>query len=200
MASKRTLIIGAGYVGEAFADFAHAHGDTVVACTATDSSAHALRTRKDYAVTACDVTQRAKVESVRKDHGTFDLVLFSASSGRGGAERYREVYLEGAKNLTAVFPDGRLLYTGSTSVYAQVDGRWVDEMSEAQPDRETGKVLRETEEVVLAAGGTVARIAGIYGPGRAVLLRRFLAGPGRHGWTTADAGSTRRTVTISCGD
>ena len=103
-------------------------------------------------------------------------VLFSASSGRGGAERYRAVYLEGARNLAAVFAGARLLYTGSTSVYAQTDGGWVDESGPAEPDRETGRLLRETEEVVLAAGGTVARLAGIYGPGRSILLRRFLAG------------------------
>ncbi len=71
----------------------------------------------------------------------------------------------------------RTVYTGSTSVYAQTDGAWVDESSPAEPDRETGRILRETEGVVLAAsGGTVARLAGIYGPGRSALLKKFLAG------------------------
>ena len=176
MPATRTLIVGAGYVGEAFADFAYAHGDSVVACTASDASARALAAKKEYTVCACDVGVLADVKSLRKDGGRFDLVLFSASSGRGGADRYREVYLEGARNLANTFADAHLLYTGSTSVYAQTDGCWVDESSETAPSRETGKVLRETEEIVLAAGGTVARVAGIYGPGRSVLLRRFLAG------------------------
>ncbi len=48
----RTLVIGAGYVGEAFADFAHARGDTILACTASDSSAQALGATKKYAVLA----------------------------------------------------------------------------------------------------------------------------------------------------
>ena len=54
----------------------------------------------------------------------------------------------------------------------------MDESGPAIPDRETGCILRETESVVLGApgGGTVARLAGIYGPGRSVLLRKFLAG------------------------
>ncbi len=54
----------------------------------------------------------------------------------------------------------------------------MDEDSPATPDRETGRVLRETEGVVLGApgGGTVARLAGIYGPGRSNLLRKFLSG------------------------
>jgi nucleoside-diphosphate-sugar epimerase len=68
-----------------------------------------------------------------------------------------------------------LLLTSSTSVYAQKAGEWVTEVSAAEPTRETGRVLRETEEFVLARGGIVARLAGIYGPGRSALLRKFLA-------------------------
>jgi nucleoside-diphosphate-sugar epimerase len=52
----------------------------------------------------------------------------------------------------------------------------VTEESPAEPERETGRILRETEEIVLAGGGTVARLAGIYGPGRSVLLRKFFNG------------------------
>ncbi|OAI43303.1 hypothetical protein AYO41_02160 [Verrucomicrobia bacterium SCGC AG-212-E04] len=172
----RILIIGAGYVGEAFAEFAHAQGCELLACTATPESARALAATKLYPVLACDVSNREQVGRARSEHGEFDLVVFCASSGRGGADRYRTVYLEGARNLSAAFPKSHLLYTGSTSVYAQTDGSWVDEISAAEPDRDTGKILLETEQVVRAAGGTVARLAGIYGPGRSVLLRRFLAG------------------------
>lgn len=175
MQPARILVVGAGYIGEAFADLAHATGHEVAACTASEESAHALSALKRYPISNCDVSVRESVECVRTDQGAFNLVLFSASSGRGGADRYRSVYLEGARNLASVFPDAHLLYTGSTSVYAQTDGAWVDENSTAEPDRETGKVLIETERVVLAAAGTVARLAGIYGPGRSVLLRKFLA-------------------------
>jgi nucleoside-diphosphate-sugar epimerase len=37
-------------------------------------------------------------------------------------------------------------------------------------------VLRSTENLVLAQGGIVTRFTGIYGPGRSMLLRRFLEG------------------------
>jgi nucleoside-diphosphate-sugar epimerase len=50
------------------------------------------------------------------------------------------------------------------------------EESAAEPDRETGRILREAEDAVLAAGGIVARLAGVYGPGRSVLLKKFLSG------------------------
>lgn len=105
-----------------------------------------------------------------------DLLIHCASSGRGGEEAYRAVYLEGLKNLIAAYDPRRVLFTGSTSVYAQVDGGVVVEDSEAEPDRATGRILLEAEGVALAAGGTVARLSGIYGPGRSVLLRKFLEG------------------------
>ena len=43
-------------------------------------------------------------------------------------------------------------------------------------DRETGRVLLDAESVILKSGGTVARLAGIYGAGRSYLLRKYLAG------------------------
>lgn len=106
----------------------------------------------------------------------FDAVIQSASSRGGGVEAYRRIYLESARNLRALFPKALHLFTSSTSVYAQRDGEWVTEKSPAEPERETGRVLRATEEFVLESGGVVARLAGIYGPDRSALLRKFLDG------------------------
>jgi nucleoside-diphosphate-sugar epimerase len=69
-----------------------------------------------------------------------------------------------------------MLFTSSTSVYAQRDGSWVTEESQTKPTRETGRILLETEALVLEHGGIVARLAGIYGPGRSALLGKFLGG------------------------
>jgi len=115
------------------------------------------------------------VERHRDLHG-LDVVIHCASSGRGGADQYRSVYLEGARNLADVLTPRLLIFTSSTSVYAQTDGGWVTEESPADPDRETGRVLRETEDLVCARGGIAARLAGIYGPGRSVLLKKFFSG------------------------
>jgi len=71
------------------------------------------------------------------------------------------------------------LFTSSTSVYPQIAGEAVDESSPALPDRETGQILRRTEDLVTSNGGIVARLAGLYGPGRSVLLQRFLDGSAR---------------------
>ena len=91
-----------------------------------------------------------------------------------------EIYLDGARNLLETFPGSKLLFTSSTSVYAQRDGSWVTEESDAKPMRETSRVLLETERLVLADAGIVARLAGIYGPGRSALLNKFLNGHSDH--------------------
>ena len=103
-------------------------------------------------------------------------VIHCASASGAGTEAYRAVYLEGVRNLTKVFPSSHKLFTSSTSVYPQVTGELVTEESSTELERETGKILREAEDVILQGNGTVIRLAGIYGNGRSYLLRRYLAG------------------------
>jgi nucleoside-diphosphate-sugar epimerase len=125
---------------------------------------------------AFDVADRAAVDALAAATARPDFIVHCAASGRGGADAYRRVYVSGCRNLAAVFPGVRLLFTSSSSVYGQTDGSLVSEESPAKPDRETGEILLEAERVALEAGGIVARFAGIYGPERSVILRRFLSG------------------------
>ncbi len=157
------LLCGHGYLGRAISRDFRAAGWEVVA----------LSLSGDDGTIACDISSAEAVEGLEVRPG---LIVHCAASGRGGADAYRAVYLEGCRNLSGAFPGVPLLFTSSTSVYAQTDGTVVTEESAAEPDRETGKILRETEEAVLASGGIVARLAGIYGPGRSVILRKFLSG------------------------
>ncbi|MGI8889350.1 MAG: NAD-dependent epimerase/dehydratase family protein [Chthoniobacterales bacterium] len=172
---SRILIAGCGYVGSVTADLFHAEGWEVEGWTHSPESAAQLAA-KPYRTRAVDITERSAVESAALE---FDAVIHCASSGGGGPENYRKVYLEGSRNLYATLRPDRFLYTSSTSVYAQTEGQWVDEESAAEPGHETGKILRETEESVRQNGGLVARLAGIYGPGRSALLRKFLSSEAR---------------------
>lgn len=159
---RRLLVVGAGYLGGEVMDvFCEGGWD---ACGASLSGGDGLLD--------CDVGDPASVAKLPD----FDAVVHCAASGRGGEDAYRQVYLEGCKNLVARFPEAKLVFTSSSSVYGQADGELVTEESEAEPDRETGRILREAENVVLQAGGIVARLSGIYGPGRSVLLKKFLGG------------------------
>ncbi len=169
----KILVAGCGFLGEAAADFFSAEGWRVVGLTHSADSAIRL-SGKPYPVRAADLALRASLATVRATEGPFDFVLHCASSGRGGAESYRRVYVDGCAHLMSIFPEARTIFTGSTSVFAQVSGEWVDENSPAEPERETGRLLLEAETLVRAAGGSVLRLSGIYGPGRSVLLRKFL--------------------------
>lgn len=168
----RVLIAGCGYVGRATAELFRANGWAVEGWTSSAESAAALAD-EPFAVRPVDITDAVAVGRAASEFGA---VIQCVSSGGGGADAYRRIYLQGARHLAAAFPTALHLFTSSTSVYAQRDGEWVNEQSAAEPQRETGKILRETEELVLAGGGIVARLAGIYGPGRSALLRKFLAG------------------------
>jgi nucleoside-diphosphate-sugar epimerase len=69
-----------------------------------------------------------------------------------------------------------LLFTSSTSVYAQIDGSVVNECSPAEPRHPKGEILRDTENLISDRGGIVVRLGGIHGPGRSFFLTRFLEG------------------------
>ena len=159
------LLIGYGYLGTAAAGEFRAAGWQVTPVALSGGEG----------VLACDVSDAGAVGALPQA----DFIIHCAASGRGGEEAYRRVYVEGCRNLTTRFPGVPLLFTSSTSVYAQTDGSVVSEASPALPERETGRLLLDAERITLAAGGIVARLAGIYGPGRSVILKKFLNGEAR---------------------
>ena len=160
---KHLLLCGHGYLGQAISREFLAAGWEVTALS---------RSGDDDSL-ACDLSSADDVAALQVEP---DFIIHCASSGRGGADAYRAVYLDGCRHLLDRFPGVPLLYTSSTSVYAQTDGSVVTEESPAIPDRETGSILRETEDLVLSSGGIITRLSGIYGPGRSVILKKFLSG------------------------
>ena len=158
----KLLLVGNGYLGKAVARVFHDAGweVTPVSLSGGDGSL------------ACDVGDPAAVRQLP----IADFIVHCAASGRGGAEAYQRVYVDGCRNLAEAFPGVPLLFTSSSSVYSQTDGSLVTEDSQAIPERETGRLLLDAENITLAAGGIVARLSGIYGPERSVILKKFLSG------------------------
>ncbi len=159
---KKLLVIGAGYLGD----------EILSVFREGNWAATGVSLNGGEGLLECDVSDAESVNALPDA----DAVVHCAASGRGGEDAYRRVYLEGCRNLVRRFPEARLVFTSSSSVYGQTGGEVVTEESEADPGRETGKILLEAERVVLDAGGSVVRLAGIYGPGRSVILRKFLSG------------------------
>jgi len=166
----RLLIAGCGYLGQAVADLFAAARWEVEAWTMSPESARQLSARS-YRVNAVDISEPKQVTARTRN---FDLILHCASTRGGDVDSYRRVYLDGARNLLEQFPGSRMIFTSSTSVYAQTNGEWVTEESAAEPKTETGKILRQAEEMVLVNHGIVVRLGGIYGPSRSALLKKFL--------------------------
>jgi len=164
----RVIVAGCGFVGEPLRQLLLAGGHEVTGLSLSGAGG----------TEACDISDPASVGQLARKLGTVDAIVHCASSGRGAdRERtYRSVYLGGCENFLASFAGSRLIFTSSTSVYHQTDASVVVEDSPAEPGAATGKILRAAEDHALAGGGSVARLAGIYGPGRSFLLKRFLEG------------------------
>ena len=162
---KHLLIAGNGFVGKVTQKLFTIHGWKVSTMSRNGAGDH-----------HADLTSLDSLSNLSKSISYPTHVLHCASAGGGGVESYRAVYRDGARNLAEIFPDSHMLFTSSTSVYPQVNGELVTEESTTDFERETGNILLESEQVILKAKGTVARLAGVYGNGRSYLLRRFLAG------------------------
>src|SRR5438132_9352545 len=167
----RLLIAGCGYVGSAAARLFAEGGWEVIGWTRSGQSAEPPG-ESAISLSAVDITD---LETVRRNSFAADVVVHCASSG---ADSYLHVYRGGAANLAACFPNARIIFTSSTSVYPQRDGSSVTEDSPAEPAFENAQILRQAEKIILDHYGVVLRVAGIYGPGRSFLLHSVMNGTG----------------------
>ena len=177
----RVLIVGCGYVGVPLGAALVAAGHSVVVIRRSDQAAETLRSAGIEPVVA-DVADLASLQSLP---GPFDWVVNTvAAGGGGGVEDYRQVYLDGSRNLLdwlSQLPPKRLVYTSSTGVYGQDDGSVVKESSPTEPIVPTARVLVETERLWLNAAtqrnfpAVILRVAGIYGPERGHWFKQYLA-------------------------
>ena len=180
----RVLIVGCGYVGLPLGAKLVQEGHQVFGLRRTFVAKAGLEAAGIHPLFA-DIT---KLEELAKLPSTFDWVVNTVASGGGDAAAYRQVYLQGTHNLIEWLipqPPKKFVYTGSTSVYGQNDGSWVDENSATDPLAATARVLLETEKILLDAArqnefpAVILRVAGIYGPDRGFWFRQFLKGEAR---------------------
>ncbi len=175
----RVLIVGCGYVGLPLGTELVRQGHEVFGVRRSEAGNAGLMAAGIKPLVA-DI---AKPADLARLPGPFDWVVNCVSSNKGGVEEYRQIYLQGSRNLIewlAAAPPKKFVYTSSTSVYGQTDGSQVKESSPAEPAAETAKVLVETEKVLLEAAqqrkfpAVILRVAGIYGPERGHLFLQYL--------------------------
>lgn len=175
----RVLIVGCGYVGMPLGAELVRLGHEVFGIRRSDAGAEEMKAAGIVPYMA-DITKPSELARLPKP---FDWVVNLVSSSKGGPSEYREVYLNGTRHLVAWLidaPPRKFVYTSSTSVYGQTDGSLVKESSPTEPQTETGKLLHQTEQLLLTEAKTanfpavILRVAGIYGPGRGHLFKQYL--------------------------
>lgn len=182
----RVGILGCGYVGLELARQLGREHDVIGVRRSGDGLAAVEETGAD-AIEA-DVTDPGSLGAIPD----VDALVFSASSGGRGAAAAERVYVDGLRTVIETFgerdsvPD-RLVYTSSTGVYGDHGGDWVDEETPLSPTTDKTRVLAEAERIArelaqeYGIDGSVARFAGLYGPGR-YRLDRYLNGPVTEGY------------------
>ena len=179
-------ILGCGYVGRALGRQLIEGGHDAIGVSRSDEGLEQAETAGLEPVRG-DVTDAESLSTVPDA----DALVFAASSGGGGADAARRVYVDGLRTVIEAFGDrderpARLVYTSSTGVYGDHGGDWVDEGSPLRAGTAKTEVLVEAERGARLASSAgiepvVARLAGVYGPGR-YRLGRYLDGPVREGW------------------
>lgn len=162
----KALIAGCGYVGatlaQRLADDGHEVWGLRRSRAAMPPGVHRLEG---------DLTDPQSLAAIPEG---IDVAFYLAGAGSYDENRYRQIYVNGPKNLIRALAERpvrprRLFFASSTGVYAQENGEWVDEDSPAEQAHFSGAILLEGERTVGAGPlpATVVRFGGIYGPAAA---------------------------------
>jgi nucleoside-diphosphate-sugar epimerase len=169
------LIVGCGYVGRRVAALHLARGEPVVGVVRSEASVQALE-RAGIAATRADLDAAPLPDLPTRGTGIYYL---APPPERGTTDPRIAAF------LASLAPSGqprRIVYVGTTGIYGDCGGDWVDESRPANPsvDRARRRWDAETRlrDWSAETGGelVVLRVAGIYGPDRLPLdrLRRGL--------------------------
>lgn len=124
---------------------------------------------------ALDLFQVRETINLITNSTTLDGIVYCVSAGGSAVEQYRHAYHAGLENLlTAAPPSARVIFVSSTGVIPVDDGQWVDETYEIAPELLAAKyrAIYDGERMAMSRPDTVvARLSGIYGPGRTRLVR-----------------------------
>lgn len=156
------LIVGCGYLGRRVAARWLAAGRRVAALTRRNAETLAALGIEPI---QGDVLDPGSLKQLPRARTLLHAVALDRTTGK----TMREVHVHGLGNILDYAPrPQRFIHVASTGVYGQVDGGWVDEAAAAEPVEESGKIVREAEELLRSKrpDAIILRFAGIYGPDR----------------------------------
>lgn len=186
--NKKLTIIGGGYVGKAIAQrhsviAIHSLEQKEKIVTITTTSEERVSELKEVAdkVIVMRGDDLDAVKSLIENQDTLLLSLAPSSNVRVDAATYEQTYIPTVKNLQLALENNvtvkQIIYLGSGSVYGNQEGKQVDENTPVKIEDEYGKVLVNTEKILLEIARNdlkvcILRLGGIYGPKRE-LRKRF---------------------------
>ncbi len=172
--SQKILIIGAGYLGQRIAHFACASGWSVFAARRQPPMDPGL---DPISWLSIDVTSADSVrECLHKASSKQQLAaaVYCVSAGEPNENAYKRAYEIGVRNIIEHLPtETQLAFISSTGVYHQNSGESVDESSPTNPlllSKTQSHLLTGESLVINRPNSVIARLSGIYGPGRTRLI------------------------------
>lgn len=157
-----TLLLGTGYVGEAFFRL----HPNITATTRSETKRKRLLEIGPH-VEIVDTSNIGSLELVLQ-HAK--ILIIAIAPGESSLAAYQKTYLESAKNICQILPKTvhHTIAISSTRVYRESGGHITTEQSPLDPEDPYANVLIETENAYLNQGSkvTILRLSGIYGPGR----------------------------------
>ncbi|MEX2606303.1 MAG: NAD-dependent epimerase/dehydratase family protein, partial [Kiritimatiellia bacterium] len=171
----RILVAGTGFTGSRILNRLRLDGHGVLGLNRAGTCADCPR----IPIIKGDVLAEGGLKGV-SDLPEVDLLISTLSgTGLNDPAAYRALYVDGPRRLMEALTwtnSPRVWMLGSTGVYGETDGEWVDEETEPRPPHRNGEVQLEAEQALRAACDDCAilRLSGLYGPGRERLVRQAM--------------------------
>jgi nucleoside-diphosphate-sugar epimerase len=174
MSETRVAILGCGYTGLRLAKVLAGRGSTVAGTTRTTARFDEIRAAGAEPL-ELDVLEPSSLEALREWKP--DIVFDMIRPQRTGRDQYSVLGSRRLVELLVRLSPEAIVYLSSTSVYGRRDGHWTDETTQPNPTSPLGEARLHTEALYLDAYRThglpvrIARVPGIYGPGRTLRER-----------------------------
>jgi len=179
--SNTITILGCGYLGTALAEHCIGKGFTVSALTRNAETAKKLHS---IGVSQVVEAQLQENDWHRKLDPNQDFVVNCVGASSPDNQGYITSYIEGQDSVMKWLENGSVgsyVFTSSISVYPQTEKRFVDETASCAGVKEKGGLLLAAEQkcfppVLSIKRSFILRLAGLYGPGRHLLIDKVKNG------------------------
>lgn len=179
--NSKITILGCGYLGSALANVCLGKGWQVAALTRNPNTASKLRS---MGVSNVIESQIQNDDWHHHLDANQDFVVNCVGASSSDPEGYIASYVEGQDSVMKWLEQGKVgsyIFTSSISVYPQSGKRFVDETASCLGVSEKGGLLLAAEQkcfppVPSITRSFVLRLAGLYGPGRHLLIDKIKSG------------------------